>query len=177
MGTDEAFCGFCSMPRASVSPSEDLQSKWASLWYMQRAKGALQEVQTDSVKTPATAAAQDLVPAMMSEPEVAIVPAEPTPLMRVLRAGTEVEDSSASKWSGEDEVSRHESYFPFAEHPPFWERIAHSAKSHWRDGVLASVVLALGYGLISAWPKGASQASWFQSLMVRFGIMQARSAP
>ncbi len=65
-GAAETFCGFCSMPRASVIPSEDLQSKWASLWYIQRAKGALQEVQTDVITPPAS---QDLVPASTSASE------------------------------------------------------------------------------------------------------------
>jgi hypothetical protein len=41
-GPDEAFCGQCSMPRVAGAPSEELQSKWASLWYMQQA----QETQT-----------------------------------------------------------------------------------------------------------------------------------
>ena len=174
LGIDEAFCGFCSMPRGSLSPSEDLQSKWASLWYMQRAKGALQEEQTDVAKAPSTAATQDLVPED-NKAEVAIVRAEPTPLTRVLRARTEVEDSRAAVRSApEVEVSKGADSFPFSEHPPFWERTAHSAKGHWRDAVLASVAIALAYGLISAWPKGSSP-TWFQSLMVRFGVMQARS--
>jgi hypothetical protein len=37
-GHDEEFCGQCSMPRLAGARSEDLQSKWASLWYMQRAQ-------------------------------------------------------------------------------------------------------------------------------------------
>jgi GAF domain len=40
---DETFCGNCSMPRAAGAASEDLQSKWASLWYMQQAQGVLEE--------------------------------------------------------------------------------------------------------------------------------------
>jgi hypothetical protein len=175
-GIDETFCGFCSMPRASVSPSEDLQSKWASLWFMQRAKGALQEVQTDVVRAPTTASPRDVAPASTRASEVAIVPAEPTPLTRVLRARTEAGDSHADIRSvPKVEVPTHEGSFPFSERPPFWERTAHFAKRHWRDGVLASVAIALAYGLISAWPKGASQPTWFQSLMVRFGAMQVRS--
>src|SRR5258708_8050817 len=40
---EESFCGNCSMPRAAAAPSEELQSKCASLWYMQQAQDALQE--------------------------------------------------------------------------------------------------------------------------------------
>jgi hypothetical protein len=39
---DEVFCGNCSMPRVAGGSSEDLQSKWASMWYIQQAQDALQ---------------------------------------------------------------------------------------------------------------------------------------
>jgi hypothetical protein len=35
---NEAFCGNCSMPRVAGAAAENLQSKWASLWYMQQAQ-------------------------------------------------------------------------------------------------------------------------------------------
>ncbi len=35
---DEEFCGGCGLPRAAEFPSQDLQGKWASLWYMQKAQ-------------------------------------------------------------------------------------------------------------------------------------------
>jgi hypothetical protein len=41
-GRDEVFCGNCSMPRLAGTSSEDLQSKWASMWYMQQAQDTLQ---------------------------------------------------------------------------------------------------------------------------------------
>lgn len=40
---NEAFCGNCSMPRVAGAPSDDMQSKWASLWYMQQAQDVLDE--------------------------------------------------------------------------------------------------------------------------------------
>ena len=37
--SDETFCGQCSMPRVAASANGDgLQSKWASMWFMQQAK-------------------------------------------------------------------------------------------------------------------------------------------
>ena len=43
-GAGEEFCGSCGQPRLAAEKSEDLQSKWASLWYMQRAQaGAVSE--------------------------------------------------------------------------------------------------------------------------------------
>jgi hypothetical protein len=39
--SDETFCGHCSMPRVAASTNADgLQSKWASMWFMQQAQGA-----------------------------------------------------------------------------------------------------------------------------------------
>jgi hypothetical protein len=39
-GTAEEFCGGCGRRRATESSPEDLQAKWASLWYMSQAKQA-----------------------------------------------------------------------------------------------------------------------------------------
>jgi len=36
-GADEVFCGNCSLPRVAAVPDDRLQSKWASMWYMQQA--------------------------------------------------------------------------------------------------------------------------------------------
>jgi hypothetical protein len=45
--SDETFCGRCSMPRvASSANGEGLQSKWASMWFMQQAKEARPERKT-----------------------------------------------------------------------------------------------------------------------------------
>ena len=40
---NEAFCGNCSMPRVAGAAAENLQSKWASLWYMQQAQETIEE--------------------------------------------------------------------------------------------------------------------------------------
>ena len=40
---DEAFCGNCSMPRVAGGSADGLQSKWASLWYMQQAQAGPEE--------------------------------------------------------------------------------------------------------------------------------------
>ena len=45
--SDETFCGRCSMPRVAASANgEGLQSKWASMWFMQQAKEARPERKT-----------------------------------------------------------------------------------------------------------------------------------
>lgn len=43
---NEAFCGNCSMPRVAGGGAEGLQSKWASLWYMQQARAGSEEFET-----------------------------------------------------------------------------------------------------------------------------------
>src|SRR5215469_8401787 len=41
-GADEVFCGNCSLPRLAAVPATGLQSKWASMWYMQQAHDSRQ---------------------------------------------------------------------------------------------------------------------------------------
>jgi hypothetical protein len=60
-GADEAFCGQCSMPRVAGAPSDDLQSKWASLWYMQRAQAQRDRVETLPSPPPAISGPTPLV--------------------------------------------------------------------------------------------------------------------
>lgn len=52
--SDEAFCGTCSMPRVAGVRSENLQGKWASLWYMQQARAGQTREQSSLMeqKTP-----------------------------------------------------------------------------------------------------------------------------
>ena len=190
-GADETFCGFCSMPRTSASASEGMQSKWASLWFMQRAQGALQQAQvplkeTRADKTPPAnthdreaARAWDLQPARETEAiVVAPSPAETTPLMRVLQARTQPAYSYRSAPAAvEYEAVAAETPFPFTEQAPVSERTAHFARRRWRDAILAVVAMSLAYGLITAWPRSNSQPTWFQSLMARFGVMKASTQP
>jgi hypothetical protein len=61
--------------------------------------------------------------------------------------------------------------FPFEERPSVSERSAKFAASHWRDAILATVVVALAYGVFTAWPRSANRPTWFQSIMVRTGVM------
>lgn len=79
-GPDEAFCGQCSMPRVAGSPTEDLQSKWASMWYMQRAQSqqppAPVPLKPELRPPPASLASQHPVPIERRRP------IEPVPIER-----------------------------------------------------------------------------------------------
>ena len=65
LGEHEEFCGNCSMvrPMNSVSASrEGLQSKWARMWFMQKAQGALQGRRVQGVVAPTSTAASTVDP-------------------------------------------------------------------------------------------------------------------
>ena len=171
---DEQFCGFCSMPRPMEDRSEELQSKWASLWFMQRAQGVMQEAETHPPDTSENRVsiwhdAQVAQPESLPE----IEPLEPKPVMWPRRAPEEQPAEPvelAIPEAVQESVGRE--IFPFDERPSFSERSRAFTRLHWRDGILASVVITLAYGAFTAWPRSSNQPTWFQSLMVRTGVMQ-----
>ena len=171
---DEQFCGFCSMPRPVEHHSDELQSKWASLWFMQQAKEALQKTKTQHL--PETT--EDKVRFWHDVGELAaaseshIAPVEPKAQMWPRRAPAEI-TSDQKLVPSQDPVTPEA--FPFQEQPPFSERAASFANRHWRDAILATVVLTLTIGVVTAWPRSANQPTWFQSLMVRVWIVQPRT--
>jgi hypothetical protein len=164
--SDEQFCGFCSMPRPMENRSE-LQSKWASLWFMQRAQGAMQETETPR-KDPDENRVRIWQDAQFGQPQPAVAPPEPKPASWPARAP--VEDPAGPVHVAAQEPAVRE-IFP-DDRIPFSERSRKFAKRHWHDGILAAVVITLAYGVFTAWPKSGNHPTWFQSLMVRTGIMQ-----
>lgn len=165
---DEQFCGFCSMPRPVERQSEELQSKWASLWFMQRAQGILRETPPPvaEVKNTEDELRAESIPDLF--PEIVVAPVEPTepkPLMWPRRAPPE----PASDLAEAVEPVAPEIVFPYDERPELSERAAGFAKRRWREWALAVVALALAYGLVLARPK-AGQPTWYQALMSRLGI-------
>ena len=172
---NELFCGFCSMPRPVERRSEELQSKWASLWFMQRAKGAIEEAQAQEVEAEDATQEVPHTPAPDFEINAEVASAEPVRQMWPRRAPPEtgpehqlplVQESLTSDAYATD------TRFPFDEKPPLSERTAKFARLHWRDLVLTSIVLALGYAAFTAWPRSPDRPTWFQSLMVRAGVMR-----
>jgi hypothetical protein len=164
---NEQFCGFCSMPRPIENRSEGLQSKWASLWFMQRAQGALQETEAPR-KNPDENQVGIWQEAQAPQPQPAIAPPEPKPALWPMRTPAESPAASiqqAAKEAAEPEI------FSLDRGPSFSERSAKFLKLHWHDAILALVVVTLGIGVFTAWPK-SNRPTWFQSLMVRTGIMQ-----
>jgi hypothetical protein len=175
---DEQFCGFCSMPRPAERKVEELQSKWASLWFMQQAQRVLRDAPPPSVEAPGAKQeieatvddlAADSIPDLFPEPAFTPVePAEPKPVMWPRRAQADAihPQPAPAVTSGELETE-----FPFEESPNFFERTTSFAKRRWRELTLAVVAAALAYGLVLARPK-PGQPTWFQSLMVQLGVQQ-----
>jgi len=165
---DEQFCGFCSMPRPAPNQAEELQSKWASLWFMQRAQGILRDSPhpAPEVTNAGDEFRAESIPDLFPTPEVTPVePVEPKPLMWPRRAPAE----PAPLQVAPVEPVAPEAAFPFEERPHLSERTASFAKRRWRELSLAVVAVALAYGLILARPK-PGQPTWFQSLMIDIGV-------
>ena len=194
-GVDEAFCGQCSMPRLAGAPSEGLQSKWASMWYMQKAHEKQQ-------KAPQP-------PNLNLRPSGQIIPPPPLdPTVRVWQvpepATRRNAQSSPIQSSGMKPVAHDESLFFFdseEENPTPTTRTSDFAgdaanmveaangdqdllQSTWhavwvrtrrRHAILAltAVGLLLVFMMLAVWPSSKnSQLTWFQSVLVELGLAE-----
>jgi hypothetical protein len=173
---DEVFCGYCSMPRAASAPSEGLQSKWASLWFIQKAQSTLEacgertldaKQSTEAIASPATQPAPEPnytdvhVPHAMAASNGANF-SYFQPIAEDYRATARLDLLE------EDEPQGGET----------WARISQSLRNkiRVRDVILVLVAGALTFGVVSAWPSSAGQLTWFGSAMLRLGLAR-NSAP
>jgi len=180
-GTEEAFCGNCSMPRVAGVPTEDLQSKWASMWFMRQAQDALQEPKIH---------AEDDLPPFRSDA---------------------AEGSQRTRMMGQPVFTHSRQVEASAQHPGYWRqkpdaRLQENEKTAGTDSdaasgfreisgnlrrtlkgvhlrlraqskpaglALASIVLLLGlvlWGFRSG--PASSQLTWFESLLVNLGLAE-----
>lgn len=167
---NETFCGHCSMPRAAADPSENLQSKWASLWFIHQAKGAPgingSENENEAPQSPVTSEVANRAETAGPATQAEIQP-DPLPL-------------AASLTRPNDQFSYFEPVtleHDAASEVKFWERAAAAAstsksalrKLRAKDAVLIVVASVLAVGVISAWPSNG-RLTWFGSMMVRMGL-------
>jgi len=179
-GEDEAFCGNCSMPRVAVTPTKDLQSKWASMWFMQQAQESLQEREQGPGPPPPLATQQRRFQEFQI-PDADI--AEASASQRPLEAAAEcpetpaVEGRALSLW-------RHNE----PESIPDEERahVTTGVRSVWNDMrvhlrmprratqmVIVSAALFAAVLLWSIRPAGdPSHLTWFENLLVEFGLAE-----
>ena len=168
---DEAFCGHCSMPRVASTRPDGLQSKWASLWFIQKAQGALSE----DLAEPASRQSESSLETVASSQSTESISSETAPLV-------------AAKVSDAASTADHFSYFrPTAEYttprielldeeePSFRETRSRAGeavrnKLRVRDVFLMLVAAVLAFGVVSAWPSSSGKLTWFGSTMVRLGL-------
>lgn len=177
-GGGEVFCGNCSMPRLAAAPAEGLQSKWASLWYMQQAQGTLRDRQVDEVhhgyawrrvsseqpkpkdvnQAPRTEHTAKTQSASLSKP----MPAKEQPVNSA--PGTR----SASNGSITSRAHGDHLPMPVISSSP-------RVRVHRTRTVLAMVVVVFAVGLFvtAVWPSStASGLNWFESVLVELGLAQ-----
>jgi GAF domain len=68
LAEDELFCGKCGTERL-IKPDGPLQSKWASLWYMNQARRRIAEKQQEAQEVPSVSSEQNLLEAELAEIE------------------------------------------------------------------------------------------------------------
>ena len=189
---DAAFCGNCSLPRVAGTPSENLQSKWASLWYMQQAKVA-------ESRDRSFVAQPKIVPSTPQALETALAEAHPAPLAA---ASTPVQDNRLWPLSGPQQKPSSEKHAGdlqssenfTSENAPAPAEIhgsvaeAQSPRSappqpHSKElrlpgrvtsWAMIAVILLLILFVVAVWPSSRnSQLTWLQSMLVELGLADA----
>lgn len=75
-GADEEFCGNCSMVRTVSTSRQGLQSKWARMWFMQKAQGELEARTVQNVAAPTYSRSQPVTESTFWGPRGALCPIE-----------------------------------------------------------------------------------------------------
>ncbi len=177
---NEAFCGNCSMPRVAGAPSEDLQSKWASLWYMQQAHEVLEERETSPESRPGVGhfepqgrervAWQDEEEANQPEsvwwrPESAVESAQPE---KEPARALSVDYDAIAPLSWDDAIRT------------AWRRALRTVRLQMRRRNAGVTVASLAVFLLllvwAWWPAPtSSHLTWFESVLVELGLAQVPS--
>ena len=195
---DEAFCGNCSLPRvAATTNSDGLQSKWASMWFMQQAQDTLLERRSVASKfspsrAPKPSASIRLAPAATDERHVApynrrnaeYIAGESAPVFTEERVITEErahltgvpEPRILLDESPRESSSDYLSSILARLRPLFALRVRFSRKT--AVLAVASTILVL---LLTTWlswaTRPASQLTWFESLLVDLGLAEVQPRP
>jgi hypothetical protein len=177
---NEAFCGNCSMPRVAGAASDDMQSKWASLWYMQQA----QDVLDDRGESP--------------ELQAVAGPLEPQARESAIWQEEEEENRTDSVWRRpergaestrlEQEPTRTLPLDYDAIEPRSWDDAIREAWGHAQQTIrrymrrrnAAMTVMSLAIFLLllvfAWWPSPTpSHLTWFESVLVELGLAQVPS--
>jgi len=179
-GADEAFCGHCSMPHTAPNAEEGLQSKWASMWHIQKAQSTLEEparpADPEPVDTETKNPESDFASPSSGAFSRVIAPAEPVLSERTPAPATTAARADHLSYFQPLTVERNgEVRLQSLNHLPALSRISRSvlSKIRGRDLLLVMVAAILAFGVISAWPSSSAEPTWFQSVMVRLGLAHA----
>jgi hypothetical protein len=154
------------MPRATAAPSNELQSKWASLWYIQRAQGTLQE-REQQIKSLSA-------PRIVEADPTASLDTAPTSLGTVPLSDNShfsyFEPTAAERGTALLELEDLDYVSPLT-------RATRALRDRLRikDVLLIVIAATLAFGVVSAWPSSGGQLTWFQSILVRLGRAQTAS--
>jgi hypothetical protein len=203
--SDETFCGRCSMPRVAASANgEGLQSKWASMWFMQQAKEARPERKTEKfwpsepkLPWPATPSAGPPHSPLQKSVKTAVPPASviaPTAAKSAsLFSQTEL---SSSEYVSADQAVDH----TVPEHrlriledesvgdsgsgvsKSFLSRLRPTRFVHIkisRRTIALAICSAAAILFVASWlswpAQSSSHLSWFDSLLVDFGLAEVQA--
>jgi len=198
-GKDEAFCGNCSMPRVAATRADGLQSKWASMWFMQQAQDTLQ-VQNVEAEFPRSKAdgydtgQSDSSPTTLARGKVdsqQTVPGRALPFSfdqgehsavpkESARGGTTggiTEDSSLPVSTGALGTfqPKHRNAADIGNLLRTFQSFRLRLRTRRKAAamVLASFALLLILAVWGLWPSNpSSQLTWFESLLVELGLAE-----
>lgn len=199
-GENEAFCGNCSMPRVAATPADGLQSKWASMWFMQQAQDTLQERNVEAEFTRSEDDVKDGGPSDYSQTTIGRGKVDPQQAVpgRTRRFGFDQGEHSpvlkdSARTGGTTGGITEESSLPVATgalgtfgtkyrnaagisnllraFQSFRLRVRTRRKA--AAMVVASFALLLIVALWGFWPSNpTSQLTWFESLLVELGLAE-----
>jgi hypothetical protein len=196
-GTNETFCGNCSLPRLAASPAEGLQSKWASMWFMQQARSTLRETSAGTsqasqgrkgeqpFRTDVVAEEGNELPVAQSARQIQPVFTRRSEAANMGTSLVQHQSNAILKWNRpEDERSGIHAAAPATEpsggrlnpRQAFQSLVDRMGISRRKATLaIAGSVLVLVFTVWELWPAhraSANQLSWFDSLLVEMGVAE-----
>jgi len=187
---DEKFCGHCSMPRVAAAPADDLQSKWASMWFMQQAHDTREEknladmhpVFSGRVSESAGGTSQRESAFDPEWPdEDGVPPEKPGPLATTNKAVDHARNTAGTQGK---QLEGSTSADSFANQKQIltvgnFRSLLEACVLHLRTKRRATLLMACGIALafvLTLWSVGparsSSQLTWFESLLVELGLAE-----
>jgi hypothetical protein len=204
-GSDEVFCGKCSMPRLAAGSSENLQSKWASLWYMQQAQDTAEAAPSQALGQNSLQPASDSrsrgIYIENTPPSSGAAPATEPPTLRRAETSSPGRDSGLAQNAAlnmneqvtpDDEIFQPATPRAIIRNPPapaeptneavpqadLAQPSRHPLRLRPRGRYLAWVGLLALFVVLAVWPSPKNpQLTLFQSVLVKLGLADVPARP